>query len=133
MARAGFYKLKHFPIYNFLVNSMKRIAFSLISAVLLSAAVVPMAQAAHLNGKGGMHPAMLTPAATRVPDVEPSAQVRPVSSLEQAHFNRLDRAGNTPGSLNHQQAAPANDLDPHNLASVSPLQQMHLDHLDTSN
>ena len=112
---------------------MKRLALSLASVALLSAVVVPMAQAAPLNVTGGLHPEILNPAQTPSPDVEPSAQVRPVSSLEQARLNRLDRAANTPGSLNRQQAAPTNDLDPHNLASVSPLQQMRLDHLNNSN
>ncbi|MGB7084276.1 MAG: hypothetical protein WBD47_01890 [Phormidesmis sp.] len=114
---------------------MKRIALSLISAALLSVAVVPMAKAATYNNphRAGIRPNILTPAQTTPTDVEPSAQAHPIPALEQARLNRLDRVANTPGSLNRQQAAPENDLDPHNLASVSPLQQMRLDHLNTSN
>lgn len=119
---------------------MKRIAFSFISAALLSAVVVPMAQAApvrsdHLNPHHtGVFPRTLTPAHATSPDVEPSVQLS-VPALEQARLNRLDRVANTDGSLNvyRQQTAP-NDLDPHNLTSVSPLlQQMRLNHLDNSN
>lgn len=113
---------------------MKRIAFSLVSAALLSAAVVPTAKAApNLNHKGGLHPTLLNPVHTTPTDVEPFAQAQPISPLEQARLDRLDRVASTPGSLNHQQATAANDLDPHNLASVSLLQQMRLTHLNNSN
>lgn len=113
---------------------MKRIAFSLISAALLSVAVVPMAQAApNLNHKGGLHPAILNSAHTTPTDTEPSAQAHPTPALEQARLNRLDQVANNAGSLSQQQATVANDLDPHNLASVSPLMQMRLNHLNNSN
>lgn len=121
-----------------LVTDMKRIVLSLASIALLSAVVAPMAQAApapgnHLNPyHAGIFPRILTPAQTASPDVEPSAQPT-VPALEQARMNRLDRAGNTNGSLNAYQQRPASDLDPHNLASVSPLQQMRLDRLNNSN
>ncbi|MGC1216370.1 MAG: hypothetical protein WA783_00740 [Phormidesmis sp.] len=111
---------------------MKRIVLSLASIALLSAVVVPMAQAAPFNVRGGLHPEILNPAQTPTPDVEPSAQAHPISALEQAHLNRLDRVANTPSSLNRQQAAPTNDLDPYNLASVSPLQQARLAHLNNN-
>ncbi len=118
---------------------MKRIALSLASIVLLSAVVAPMAQAApvpsnHLNPyHAGIWPRILTPTQATSPDVEPAAQPS-VPALEQARLNRLDRAANTSGSLNayHQQTA-TNDLDPHNIAAVSPLQQMRLNHLNNSN
>lgn len=118
---------------------MKRIAFSLISAALLSAVVVPMAQAApvrsnHLNPyHAGVFPRILTPTQATAPDVEPSTQST-VPALEQARLNHLDRAANANSSPNayRQQTAP-NDLDPHNLASVSPLlQQIRLDHLNSN-
>jgi len=117
---------------------MKRIAFSLASIALLSAVVAPMAQAAptpgdHLNPyHAGVFPRILTPAQTVSPDVEPSAQPT-VPAIEQARMNRLDRTGNINGSLSAYQQQPANDLDPHNIASVSPLQQMRLDRLNSSN
>ena len=112
---------------------MKRIALSLVSAALLSAAIVPVAQAAPLNVRGGLHPEILNPAQRQTPDMEPSAQAHPMPPLEQARLNRLDRAAIAPSSLNRQQATTASDLDPHNLALVSPLQQMRLAHLNTSN
>ena len=113
---------------------MKGIALSLASAALLSVTIAPMAQAAtHLNQTGGLHPTILNPARTTPTDVEPSAQVRPIASIEQARLNRLDRTGNTNGSLNSYQQTAPNDLDPHNIAAVSPLQQMRLNHLNNSN
>lgn len=113
---------------------MKRIAFSLVSAALLSVAVAPLAQAAPtLNQTGGLHPTVLNPAQTTPTDVEPSAQAQPVPALEQARLNRLDRVTNTDRPLDQQQTATRNDLDPYNLASVSPLQQMRLAHLNNSN
>ena len=117
---------------------MKRIALSLASVALLSAVVVPMAQAApapgdHLNPyHAGVFPRILTPTPAASPDVEPSAQPA-VPALEQARLNRLDRTGNTNGSLNSYQQTAPKDLDPHNIAAVSPLQQMRLDHLNNSN
>ena len=117
---------------------MKRIALSLASVALLSAVVVPMAQAApapndHLNPyHAGVFPRILTPAQATSPDVEPAAQPT-VPALEQARLNRLDRVGNTNGSLNAYRQQTTNDLDPHNIASVSPLQQMRLDRLNNSN
>ncbi len=113
---------------------MKRTAFSLVSAALISVAIGPMAQAApNLNHRGGLHPTVLNPDHTTPTDVEPSAQAHPTPALEQAHLNRLDRVATTPSSLDRQQATPTNDLDPYNLASISPLQQMRLDHLNNSN
>ena len=112
---------------------MKRITFSIVSAALLALAIAPLAHAAPtLNYKGGLHPTMLNPARTMPTDTEPSAQAQPDSPLRQAHLNRLDRVAIASGSLNRQQTAPANGLDPHNLASVSPLQQMRLNHLNSN-
>lgn len=114
---------------------MKRIAFSLISAALLSAAIVPTAKAAHLNPHhAGVFPEILTPARAASPDVEPSAQ-QSEPALEQARLNRLSRVGNTNGSLGaYRQQTTSNDhLDPYSPASVSPLQQMRLNHLNNSN
>jgi hypothetical protein len=125
---------KHF--YSNKVNLMNRIAFSLASAALLSVAAVPMAQAApHLNGTGGLHPAILNQAQVATPDVEPSGQTQSIPALEQRHLNRLDRTGNAPSALNSNQpqTTASDDLDPHNIASVSPLQRMRLNHLNTSN
>lgn len=118
---------------------MKRIVLSLASIALLSAVVAPMAPAApihsnHLNPyHAGVLPRILTPTQATSPDVEPAAQPS-VPAFEQAHLNHLDRATNTNGSLNayHQQTA-TNDLDPHNIASISPLQQIRLSHLNESN
>jgi hypothetical protein len=115
---------------------MNRIAFSLASAAFLSVAAVPIAQAApHLNQTGGLHPAILNPAPVVTPDVEPSGQPQSIPALEQRHLNRLDRTGNAPSALSHNQpqTTASNDLDAHNIASVSPLQRMRLNHLNTSN
>lgn len=113
---------------------MKQIAFSLISAALLSAAIVPTAKAAYLNSHhAGVFPEMLTPARAASPGLEPSAQ-QSKPALEQARLNHLSRIGNINGSLNayHQQPTH-NDLDHYNPASVSTLQKMRFNHLDNSN
>lgn len=117
---------------------MKRIVFSLISAALLSAAVVPMAKAVTFNNphQAGIRPGILTSDQTKpTNDIESSAQAQTIPPVEQMHLNRLDRRANTPGSLNaqHPHASASNDLDPYNLASVSPLQQARLNYLNNSN
>ena len=117
---------------------MKRIVFSLVSAALLSAAVVPMAKAATYNNHNhaGISPGILTPDQTKpATDIESSAQAQTIPPVEQMHLNRLDRRANMPGSLNAQRphASASNDLDPYNLASVSPLQQARLNYLNNSN
>jgi len=113
---------------------MKRIILPVVSAALLSVAIIPMAQAApQLGHTGGLHPTILNPTRTTPADATPSAQAQPISSIEQARLNSFDRVANASGSLNRSQAATANHLDPYNLASVSPLQQMRLEHLNRSN
>ncbi len=112
---------------------VKRIVFPLVSITFLTVAVMPIAQAVpSLNHRGGLHPTILNPAHTAPTDVESSTQAQPRSALEQARLNRLDQAANASRSLDQQQAIPANDLDPHNLASVSPLQQMRLNQLNSN-
>jgi len=114
---------------------MKRIAFSLLSAALLSVAVVPMAQAVPFNNphQAGIRPRILTSDQAMTGAGMNYRQPRQEPALEQARLNRLDRTGNTNGSLNAYQQKPVNDLDPHNIASVSPLQQMRLARLNNSN
>ncbi len=120
--------------------SLSLISTSLISAALLATAVIPSARAAtlygkNLNPKAGIRPALLYQPKTPSLDVEPSSQPRPVPALEQARLNRLDRVTNADGSLTASppQAATHRLEDSHHLGSVSPLQQMRLDHLNNSN
>ena len=116
---------------------MKRIAFSLVSAALLSAAVAPMAKAATFNSHqhAGVFPRVMTSVQTTpTADTDQSFQPRHRPALEQARLNRLDRIVNTNGSLSaYNPQTTQRDLDPLDIASVSPLQQARLNHLDNSN
>ena len=116
---------------------MKRIAFSLVSAALLSAAVAPMSKAATFNSHqhAGVLPRIITSVQTTpTADIDQSFQTQNQPALEQARFNRLDRISNTDGSLAaYNQQTTQRDLDPLDIASVSLLQQMRLNHLDNSN
>lgn len=102
---------------------MKRIAFSLISAVLLSTAIAPLA-------------AQAAPSTTQQQRAQsyrlsqaPSSDQQTPSALEQRRLDELDRNGNQGGSLNRPSPASPADVEG-TPGTPSALEQRRLDELN---
>jgi hypothetical protein len=116
--------------FNMRFNSMKRIVFSLLSAALLSTAIVPLAQA---SSSSVLTPRAVSPSSTvqsQVPSDVENPQNSP-SPLEQRRLDELNRNGNQDGSLNRQSPiAQDDDVEPTGYPQMSLLQQRRLMRLD---
>lgn len=108
---------------------MKRVAFSLLSAVALSTGILafsPLSPAQARQLQQNATPSVVGQA----PSNRGAASQRIPSPLEQRRLDELNRAGNQNGSLRRQPAATPTDIEPAGAVQMSHLQHMRLTHLD---